>query len=332
MERPSRRQCLRGSLAVAGVGLLSGCGPLPFQAQPAKVPRIGSIWAGTADSPLIEAFRQGLQELGYAEGRNISVEWRFAEGQADRFVPLAAELAGLPLDVIVTQGAILPAVQQATTTIPIVFVTGGDPVSVGSVKSIAHPGGNATGLSGIAPQLSGKRLELLKEAFPRLTNVAILWNPQDQGMALEMGETRVAADRLGVRFQSVEARDEGEIPGAFGTATEARADALVVVFSALISAARQKIVELAATSRLPAISGDRDFAAAGGLMAYGPSLPGMWRRAATYVDKILKGANPADLPVEQPTRFDFVVNLKTARALGLTIPQEVLMQATEVIQ
>ena len=332
MERPSRRQFLQGSLALLGLGLLSGCQSLPFQPPAARVPRIGFLWAGAADSPLIEAFRQGLQELGYAEGRNITVEWRYAQGQADRFTPLAAELAGLPLDVLVTQGATLPAVQQATTTIPTVFVTGGDPVSVGSVKSIAHPGGNATGLSGIAPQLSGKRLELLKGAFPRLTNVATLWNPRDQGMAVEMGETRVAADRLGVRFQSVEARDEGEIPGAFRTATEARSDGLVVVFSALISAARQKIVELAATNRLPTISGDRDFAAAGGLMAYGPSLAGMWRRAATYVDKILNGANPADLPVEQPSRFDFVINLKTARALGLTIPQEVLLQATEAIQ
>src|SRR5947207_4658930 len=328
----NRRQLLQGSLALAGLGLLPGCQSLPFQAQPARVPRIGSIWPGTADSPLVEAFRQGLQELGYVEGRNISVEWRFAEGQADRFVPLAAELAGLPLDMIVTQGATIAAVQQATTTMPIVFVSGGDPVSVGYVKSIAHPGGNATGLSGIAPQLAGKRLELLKEAFPRLTNVATLWNPRDQGMAVEMGETRVAADRLGVRFQSVEARDEGEIPGAFRTATEARSDGLVVVFSALISAARQKIVELAATSRLPTIPGDRDFAAAGGLMGYGPSLPGMWRRAATYVDKIIKGAKPADLPVEQPMTFDFIINLKTAQALGLTIPQSVLMQATEVIQ
>jgi putative ABC transport system substrate-binding protein len=328
----NRRQLLQGTLALAGLGLLSGCQSLPFQPPPARVPRIGSLRPGAADDPLVEAFRQGLQELGYAEGRNITVEWRFAEGQADRFVPLATELAGLELDVIVSAGPTLPAVQQATTTIPIVFVTGGDPVSVGYVKSIAHPGGNATGLSGIAPQLAGKRLELLKEAFPRLTSVATLWNPREQSMAVEMGETRVAADRLGLQFLSVEARDDSEIPGAFRTATEGRVDGLVVVTSPLIAASRRQIVELAATSRLPAISGDRDFAAAGGLMAYGPSLPGMWRRAATYVDKILKGAKPADLPVEQPMTFDFIINLKTARALGLTISQSVLMQATELIQ
>src|ERR671932_809111 len=236
MERPSRRQFLQGSLALVGLGLLSGCQSLPFQPPPARVPRIGFLWPGAADNPLIEAFRQGLQELGYAEGRNITVEWRYAQGQADRFVPLAAELAGLPLDVIVTQGPTLAAVQQATTTIPIVFATGGDPVSVGSVNSIAHPGGNATGLSGIAPQLAGKRLELLKEVVPRLTSVANLWNPREQSMASEMGETKVAADRLGIRFQSIEARDDSDIPGALRDAREARVDGLVGVSSPVFSA------------------------------------------------------------------------------------------------
>jgi putative ABC transport system substrate-binding protein len=326
-----RRQVLRSGLAFTGLALLYGCRSLPF--QPPRVPRIGFLYPGVADDPLVESFRQGLRELGYVEGQNILADWRFAEGRADRYLPLATELTGLKPDIIVAAGGpIVHALQQTTESIPIVLVIGGDPSTIGLVKSIAHPGGNTTGLSGIAPQLAGKRLELLKVAVPSLTSVATIWNPQDQSMFSEMGETKVAADQLAIRFQSVEVREEVELPAAFQTARERQADGLVAIFSPLFVASRQTMVELAAASRLPTISGDREFAAAGGLMAYGPSVPGMWRRAAAYVDRIIKGANPADLPVEQPTTFDFVVNLKTAQAIGLTVPPAVLQQATEVIQ
>ena len=327
----NRRLFLQGSAALAGLSLLSGCRSLPMWASP-RVPRIGFLHPGVADDPSVDAFRQGLQELGYTEGRTIAIDWRFADGHGDRYGPLAAELIGREPDVIATTGQTVVAVQQATTTIPIVLVMGGDPVSVGYVKSIAHPGGNTTGLSGIAPELAGKRVSLLKEAVPSLTSVATLWNPGDQTMVPEMGATRAAADRLGIRFQAVEARDESEISSAFQTMTEARVDGLVVVLSPLFAVSRQTMVQLAAMSRLPTISSDRGFAAAGGLMAYGPGVAELWHRAASHVAKILKGAKPADLPVEQPTTFDFAINLKTAQALGLTIPPSVLAQATEVIQ
>jgi putative ABC transport system substrate-binding protein len=332
---PSRRWFLQSGLALAGLSVLAGCQSLPLRASP-RVPRIAVFHPGVADDPVIDAnrdaFRRGLQELGYTEGRNIAVDWRFAEGHADRNGPLVADLIRREPDVILTVGQTAGLVHQATTTIPIVLVMPGDPASVGLVKSIAHPGGNATGLSGIAPELAAKRLDLLKEAVPSLTSVATLWNPGDQTMLPEMGATSIAADRLGLRFQAVEVRDESEIPGAFQTVTERRIDGLVVVLSPLFNASRQTMVQLAAMSRLPTISADREFAAAGGLMAYGPRLVEMWHRAASYVDKLLKGAKPGDLPVEQPTTFECFINLKTAQTLGLTIPQEVLAQATEVIQ
>jgi ABC-type uncharacterized transport system substrate-binding protein len=320
---------------LAELALLSGCGAptLPFRAPPARVPRIGALWPGAASDANFEAFRQGLQDFGYTEGQNLIADWRFAEGQADRYTPLAAELAGLPLDVIVVSPATVNAARQATTTIPIVFGPLGDPVSTGIVRSLARPGGNVTGLSVIGPQLAGKRLELLKEAFPHLTSVAAIWNPQGiSSMAAETDETKVAADHLGIRFQALQARNDAEIPVAFRAATDGRVDGLVIIFSPLFTTSRRQIVELTATTGLPTISGEREFSAAGGLMAYGPNVPDLWRHAASYVDKILKGAKPADLPVEQPTTFDFVINLKTARALGLAIPPSVMQQATEVIQ
>jgi len=332
---PSRRWFLQGGLALAGLSVLSGCQSLPPSASP-RVPRIAVFQPGVADDPVIDrnrdAFRQGLQEVGYTEGRNIVVEWSFAEGHADRYGPLIAELIGREPDVILTTGLTAGVVHQATTTIPIVLVMPGDPTTVGLAQSIAHPGGNATGLSGIAPELAAKRLSLLKEAVPSLTSVATLWNPGDQTMLPEMDATSIAADRLGLHFQSVEVRNESELPSAFQTMTGAQVDGLLVTLSPLYNAARQTMVQLAAMSRLPTISADREFAAAGGLMAYGPSLVEMWRRAASYVDKLLKGAKPGDLPVEQPTTFDFFINLKTAQTLGLPIPQSVVQQATEVIQ
>jgi len=325
---------LQGSVAIAGLGVLSACGIAPFPSKQAvKIPRIGVLWPTTASDPFLEAFRQGLRDLGYTEGQNISFDWRFAEGQADRYAPLATELAELPLDVIVVSPGTVNAARKATATIPIVFGPLGDPVSTGIVQSLARPGGNVTGLSVIGPQLAGKRLELLKEAFPHLTSVAAIWNPQGvSSMARETDETKIAADGLGVRFQSLQARDDAEIPAAFQAARDGRADGLVVIFSPLFVTSRQQIVQLAETTRLPTISGEREFAAAGGLMAYGPNTAELWRHAASYVDKILKGARPADLPIEQPTSFDFVVNTSTAQQLGLTIPASVLSQATEIIQ
>src|SRR3954470_3860250 len=221
-----RRALLRGGLATAGLGLLSACGIAPFRGlQPAKVPRIGVLWPTTGSDPFLEAFRQGLHDVGYTEGQNIAIDWRFAEGQADRYAPLAAELAGLPLDVLVASPATVNPARRATTTIPIVFGPLGDPVSTGIVQSLAHPGGNVTGLSIIGPQLAGKRLELLRAAFPRLTNVAAIWNPQgDSSMAMETDDTRAAADRLGVRFEPLQARDDAEIPEAFRVATEGQVD------------------------------------------------------------------------------------------------------------
>jgi putative ABC transport system substrate-binding protein len=331
----SRRQFLQRSAALAGLSLLSGCQSLSLRASP-RVPRIAVFHPGVADDPVIgvnrDAFRQGLQELGYTQDRNIAVDWHFAEGHADRNGPVVADLIRGEPDVILTVGQTAGLVHQATTTIPIVLVMPGDPASVGLVESIAHPGGNTTGLSGIAPELAAKRLDLLKEAVPSLTSVATLWNPGDQTMLPEMGATRMAADRLGLRFEEVEVRDESEMLGAFQSVTERRIDGLVVVLSPLFNASRQRMVQLAAVSRLPTISADREFAAAGGLMAYGPRLVEMWHRAASYVDKLLKGAKPGDLPVERPTTFDFFINLQTAQALGLTIPPSVLQQATEVIQ
>ncbi len=334
MDRRNCRQFLQGSLALAGLGLLSGCGQLPFPAQqPARLPRIGVLYLGSpGPTPLVEAFQQGLHELGYVEGQNILIEWRYGEDRVDRFPDLAAELVRLNVDLIVVSGAAAQAAKQATGSIPIVVAVTGDLVGTGLAASLAHPGGNVTGLTTLAPELIGKRLELVKQAVPGLSRLAVLWNPREQAMALEIGEAKVAARTLGVELQTLEARDPGDLDGAFEAALGEGVEALVLVLTAFFISNRPRVVELAAKSRLPAMSGEPDFARAGGLMAYGPSLADMWRRAATYVDKILKGAKPADLPIEQPTKFDFVINLKTAQALGLTIPQEVLMQATEVIR
>jgi putative ABC transport system substrate-binding protein len=301
--------------------------------QPKKVPRIGFLSANSpASSVRIETFRQGLRDLGYVEGQNIVIEQRYAEGKLDRLPGLAAELVRLKVDVIfaVTTPAV-QAAKKATTTVPIVTVSG-DPVEFGFVASLARPGGNITGLANLTPELVGKRLELLKEVVPRVSRVAVLWKPDNPGAALRMRETEAAAPSLGLKLQPVEVRGPNDFEHAFSAMKKERADALVPLRSALIQNQGKQIVELAAKNRLPAMYDSTEFCEAGGLMSYGAIGADLDRRAATYVDKILKGAKPADLPVEQPTKFEFVINLRAAKQIGLTIPQSVLYRADKVIK
>jgi len=321
-------------LALLAVFLLAV--PLAAEAQaPAKIPRIGFLSARPpTDNPyFIEAFRQGLRELGYVEGQTIAIEYRFAEGRPERLPALAAELVRLKVDVIVTGGTPAPlAAKQATSTIPIVFAVAGDPVAEGLAASLARPGGNTTGLSSISPEVVGKQLELLKEAAPKVSGVAVLQNPSNYGHPPMLRQAEDAARTLGVQLHVVQAGSPAEIDAAFAMMRSQRAGGVLVLRDPLFLAQRTQIAALAAKSRLPAVYGFREQAEAGGLMAYGASAPLMYRRAATYVDKILKGAKPGDLPIEQPIRFELVINLKTAKALGLTIPQSLLLRADEVIQ
>jgi len=317
-----------------GLGLLVA--PLVAEAQQAaKVARIGWLATNLAVPPLPEAFRQGLRDLGYVEGRNVVIEYRYAEGKLERLPALAAELVALKVDVIVAPGTPAAlAAMQATRTIPIVF-TAVDAVTSGLVTSLARPGGNATGLSAFAPELVGKCLEQLKQAVPGVSRVAVLWQPGGLGERTEkdmLKEAEVAARALGVRPQFVEARGSADIDRAFSDMTRARAGALTVLGTTMFLIERRRLVDLTAKNRLPAVYPWREFVDAGGLMSYGPNVADLFRRAATYVDKILKGAKPADLPVEQPTKFELVINLKTAKALGLTIPPSVLGRADELIQ
>jgi putative ABC transport system substrate-binding protein len=309
--------------------LLLGTVPAPAQ-QSAKVPRIAFLAGGSrsADSLLIETFWQRMKQRGYVEGKNIAAEYRFAEGTPERLPDFAAELVRLNVDVIVAPGSGAVAAKNATNTIPIV-VTYGDPVGLGLVASLAHPGGNVTGLSGFASELGGKQLELLKEAFPRVSRVAVLWWKQN---ALMLEDMKVAARALGVTLQPLELRSVDDFEPAFSAIKRERAQALLVVRNPLTVTHRTRIVDFAAKSRLLAMYGDREFIEVGGLMSYGVSIPDLWGRAATYVDKILKGAKPSDLPVEQPTKFEFVINLKTAKQIGLTIPPNVLVRADKVIR
>jgi putative ABC transport system substrate-binding protein len=323
------------SITVLLGGLFS---PVAAEAQQAaKVPRIGYVSTNLAANPrLAEAFRQGLRDLGYVEGRDVVIEYRSAEGKLDRFPTLAAELVALKVDVIVaanTRAAL--AAKHVTRTLPIVFATAVDPVTNGLVTSLARPGGNVTGLSNLAPELVGKCLELLKQAVPRVSRVAALWQPGGYSERTEkdmLKEAEVAAQALGVRLQFVEVRGPEDFDRAFSKMTGARADALTVLTSVIFASERRRLVDLAAKNRLPAVYPGREFVDAGGLIAYGSDLADLNRRAATYVDKILKGAKPADLPVEQPTKFELVINLKTAKALGLTIPQPVRARADQVIE
>jgi ABC-type uncharacterized transport system substrate-binding protein len=304
--------------------------------QPTKIPRIGylSVSSPSAMSTRTEAFRQGLRELGYVEGKNIVIEWRSAEGKRDRLSSLAAELVRLKVDIIVTAGP--PATRsatEATVTIPIVMTQDTDPVGSGFVASLARPGGNITGLSNLLPELSGKRLELLREIVPRLSRVTVLGNSTNPANAQVLREIELAAEAFKVQLQYLDLLDPKDIETSFRAATKGRADAvLMMVSGGIVLSQLTQVVELAAKSRLPAIYSIREYVEAGGLMSYGVSLNDLDRRAATYVNKILKGAKPADLPVEQPTKFEFIINLKAAKQIGLTIPPNVLARADKVIR
>lgn len=308
--------------------------PFALAAEPTgRVPRIGYLSPGVAASVLNEAFRQGLRELGYEEGKNVLVEYRWGEGDAARLSALAVELARLRVEVLVAANnlAVLAA-KQANSNLPIVCAACSEPVGTGLVASLAHPGGHVTGLSLITPELSGKRLQLLQETLPNIRRVALLWDAGHVGMADRVRASEAAALRLGVKLHVEWVKDPAHLERAFATLAQARPDAFITTVEPFTEKHRQRIVDFAAQQRLPAIYEDREFVDAGGLMAYGPSLAANYRRAATYLDKILKGARAADLPVEQPTTFEFVVNLRTAKALGLMIPQSVLVRADEVIR
>jgi putative ABC transport system substrate-binding protein len=318
------------------LGLLAA--PLAAEAQPAgKMPRIGFLSPSSPSDPrthrFLEAFKQGLHALGWREAQNITIEYRWAEEKTERLPDLARQLVSLRVDVIVaaTTPAILPA-KQATATIPIVMAVAVDPVGTGIVPSIARPGGNITGLSLMAPELLGKQMQLVREVVPKVSRMAILWNPSNASNAPQLRNARDAARALKVQLQALEARGPAEIDSAFAVMTKERADAVIVLADAMLIAHRTRIADLAAKSRLPAMYGLTDHAAAGGLIAYGPNIADLYRRAAVYVDRILKGAKPADLPIEQPTKFELVINLKAAKALGLTIPPSLLARADQVIE
>ena len=306
------------------------------QAQQAKkVPRIGllSPFSPSATARWHEAFRKGLRDLGWVEGKNISIEYRYAEGKRDRLPELAADLVRLKVDVIVAAvNTDAVAAKKATTTIPIVMASAGDPVALGLVESLARPGGNITGLSQIAPELAGKRLELLKEIVAKLSRVAVLWNPQGTTSPLSWKEIQPPARELGLQLNSLEVRIPKEFDKAFEDAIRARAGALAVMPDPLFAGNLKRIAELAAKNRLPSIFHLEEFVDSGGLVTYGVDRPDQFRRAAYFVDKILKGPKPADLPVEQPTKFELVINLKAAKQIGLTIPPNVLARADKVIK
>jgi ABC-type uncharacterized transport system substrate-binding protein len=320
----------RAFLGTVAVGFLIA--PPAAAAQPAgRSPRIGILRPGSPPDPLLDAFRQGLRELGYDEGRNISIEYRWAEGRDERLSGLAAELVRLKMDVIVAGVGAVEAVKRVTTTIPIVMPVSTDPVRAGLVTSLARPGGNITGVTTLSGELPGKWLELLKEAVPGISRVAVLWDSAGDPSQVRTSET--AARSLDVRLHVLKVNRADNVESAFVEARKREAGALIVVGSPLFYVHRARLVELAARHRIPTIYAQREFVVgSGGLMSYGADYRHLFQRAATYVDKILKGAKPGDLPIEQPTKFELVINLKTAKALGLTIPPAVLARADEVIQ
>jgi putative ABC transport system substrate-binding protein len=321
-----------GVLSILIVVVLLAVAVIAEPQQPKKVPHIGYL--RFIEVPVYDAaFRKGLSELGYVEGQNIHVEYRFAGGSTERLAELAAELVRLKVDVIVagsTQS--IDAARQATRTIPIVFPVTFDPVESGFVASLARPGGNLTGLSTVNPDAAAKRVELIKEIMPHISRLAVLRNPTNSGSQFPLKETEAGAKRFAIRLQILEARSVNELPGAFGAAGKGRAEALIVLADALFFAQRGQVAELGIKQRLPSMFDDAPSVEAGGMISYGANLADLFRRSAVYVDKILKGAKPADLPVEQPTKFDFVINLKTAKQIGLTIPPNVLARADKVIK
>ncbi len=303
--------------------------------QPAKIPRIGFLSnnSPSAVSAWLEAFRQGLRELGYVEGKSLVIEYRWGEGKVDRLSEMAAELVRLKVDVIVTGGpSATRSAKEATSTIPIVMATDPDPAASGFVASLARPGGNITGLATLAPEISGKRLELLKEIIPKLSRVAVLGTSTTVGTAQTLRETELAAGAFGVKLQYLDVLSPKDIETAFRAASKGRAEAVLQLSSSLFNSHRTEISELAVKTRLPAIYYNPEWVEDGGLMSYGVSFSDLYRRAATYVDKILKGRKPADLPVEQPIKFEFIINLKAAKQIGLTIPPNVLARADKVIK
>jgi putative tryptophan/tyrosine transport system substrate-binding protein len=330
----SRRQFVQGA-GVASLGLLAGCGRLPEQASRLKTPHVGYLSPFSADNDIANdaSFRAGLQNLGYSEGETLTIDRRYAEGKSERLPELAAELVRIPVDVLVVFGSpSAHAAKAVTTTIPIVLAIVADPVGTGLVTSIAHPGGNITGLTSFSPELGAKRLELLKAVEPNALQVALLWNATDPDKLGEYRATEAAATVLGLQVRSLEVRDPGDIAPVLSAASSERADVFTALANPVTISQRKPIVDVVNRNRQPSIYNDRAWVQDGGLMSYGANPFAVIGRAAYYVDRILKGTKPADLPVEQPAVFDFFINLQTAQALGLTIPQHVLLQATEVIQ
>jgi len=330
-------QNLKWAGFVAIVVSLLGCVGMAEAQQAKKVPRIGFISSSGSPenpSPPFEAFRQGLRDLGYVEGQNLLIEHRYGEGKLDRMPGLVNELVQQKVDVLIgTNNVVIRAAKKATKTIPIVMVSSIDPVAAGYVDSLASPGGNITGLSTLSGNLSAKRVELLKEVLPRMSRLAVLWDPAGPGPTVAFKEYEGAARAFKLDLQSLEVRGpKPDLEGAFQAAKKERRDALIIVVNPLIGFHQKRIIELAAKNRLPSMYEGRLYVESGGLLSYGANTSDLYRRAATYVDKILKSAKPADLPVEQPMKFEFVINLKTAKQIGLTIPQSVLYRADKVIK
>jgi len=306
----------------------------PAQAQKqATIPRMGLLYLGAPPNAILDGFMQGMRELGYIEGKNIIIEYRFAEGKEDRLPELATELVRLKVDAVFTAGTpAIYALKQATKTIPIVFFSTSDPIGTGVVASLAHPGGNITGISALASDLWPKRLELLKEISPKLSRVAMLWNKNNAGMALEARATQEVAGPLGVALQDRGIKDPNELEVVFAVMTKDRPDAFLALMDPVLNSQRTRILDFLAKNRLPAIFQSTDWVEAGGLISYGPSYPELFHRIAVQMDKVLKGAKPADIPVEQPTKFELVINLNTAKQIGLTIPPDMLARADRVIR
>jgi putative ABC transport system substrate-binding protein len=303
--------------------------------QPAKIPRIGFMGNSTAalEANLVGPFGERLRELGYEEGRNVAIEYRWAEGHYDRFPALVAELLAAKVDVIVTAGTPASlAVKKATSTVPLVMVAVGDPVGTGLVPSLAQPGGNITGLSSIAPDLEGKRMELLREVVPKLSHVAFFLNPLNPFHTVSMRQAHAAAQTLGIKLQALEVRASEDLDGAFATIVKEKPDALLILADRVFLHDRERMMDFATQHRLPSVNAYRELVEAGGLMSYGPSYEDMHRRAADYADKILKGAKAGDLPIEQPTKFTLIINLKAAKMLGLDVSPMLVARADEVIE